>query len=152
MDERLLSKRLSLRVSLVPGPQYEDDDVDVQHSVDLRHFAQYPAAEVIETIQTIPSITVRRRPRQHLERCRWEYRSGDGVIAIRFSLMGDESVWGGCFLECDCPVRDLVRLWNQLRVRHAATWLHADTCTMYTPRAFENLLESLAEDVIKSIP
>src|SRR2546429_9022230 len=48
-------------------------------------------------------------------------------------------------LSCDCLIRDLMRLWDAVRLNHPGIWLYGDDCRLYAPESFLRSEEHTSE-------
>ena len=73
---------------------------------------------------------------------RWRWEREDHLIEWNFSVFEPEDdssgvYWGGSQLSTLCTFADLMRVWNDVRARYPAIWLHdGEDTRMYTPHSF----------------
>jgi hypothetical protein len=83
---------------------------------------------------------------------RWRWEREDHLIEWDFSALNPDELtdsvhWGGSNLTMLCTFADLVRLWDAVKARYPAVWLHdPDDTRTYTPHSF---LEAFAAPALQ---
>jgi hypothetical protein len=74
----------------------------------------------------------------------WDWLAGwqhdQETIDVGMSLFETEpESWGGSPLKGQCSVHRLLSLWESIREKFPAVWLHNNECEIYTPESFRQL-------------
>jgi hypothetical protein len=106
----------------------------------------YTPEEIAETILTVPGVRLTNpaTPRWQGWAARWQEanRYIDFTI-IPWEIDPDNELrpgvalaWGGSMFEMHCLLSDVLFVWQRIRQRCPAVWLHDTDCRMYSPESF----------------
>lgn len=122
--------------SFIPGPEEEPPD----SSLDLQDLVEYSPREIAEAILSYPGMVLQNPgtsswwdwlARWHLE---------EEAIDVGISLFETEpESWGGSPLQGRCSANRLFFLWESIREKLPAVWLHNNECEIHTPDTFRQL-------------
>jgi hypothetical protein len=147
--EFLWLRRLRLTMDLIPGPPHGDKTL---YSSAIQVIARYPAEEVAAAVSMLPNIHVELDGTLDQRAWRWRWTEGNRAMTIGFSTLdgitsGQTATWGGCSLDMDCFVGDLLTLCQNLRKTHPDIWLHYDG-RVFTPQGLLEKIRQMYEEQV----
>lgn len=125
--------------SFIPGPKWDPPD----SSLNLHDLIEYPPRDIAVAILAFPGMTV-----QHPGEPTWwdwlaRWHHGEETIDVGMSLFETEPPsWGGSPLQGRCSVQRLLSLWESIREKFPAVWLHNNDCEIHTPESFRRLFSA----------
>lgn len=120
----------------IPGPTEHPPD----SSLDLKELVEYSPGEIAETILSFLGMILQNpgRPSWWDWLARW-HLEGES-IDVGMSLFETEpESWGGSPLLGRCSANHLLFLWESIREKFPAVWLHNNECEIHTPNSFRQL-------------
>jgi hypothetical protein len=122
--------------SFIPGPLTRPPE----SSLELHDLVGYAPESVAEAFLSYPGMQLL----HPADPSWWEWKARWGrderFIELDMSLFETEPVtWGGSTITAHCSLDDLMRLWEAVRTRCQAVWLHNGDCEIHTPDSLRRL-------------
>lgn len=122
--------------AFIPGPETDPPG----NSLELHEIVEYAPERIAEVFLSYPGMRLVHPP----EPTWWEWKARweeqDRFIELEMSLFETEPVtWGGSGIRAHCTVQDVLKLWQAVKERCPAVWLHNSECAIHTPESFERL-------------
>lgn len=122
--------------ALIPGPMGFTEPLYSTHMVE--GIAEYAPGAAAQALREVPGVGLSHAP----EPSWWEWRAywegRTGLIEFEMSLLEPDQrapCFGGFGLTADCEPKDLLLIWEALRVKFPGVWLHSPDCEVIKPAA-----------------
>ncbi len=152
-NEFIWTRRLRMQMDLIPGPPHGDK---VLYSAAIQVLARYPAEVIAAAMSMVPNINVELDGTLDPRAWRWRWAQGNRSIHVGFSTLdaittGQAATWGGCTLDADCQVGDLITLWENLRKTHPNIWIHFNGRVFTPQKLFDNVRVMFEDHVLTDL-